>query len=278
MVNNVAQPGLAFSVTTNVHVEVVDKAHNEIRQVLDVHNKASRNMIKGLLRFLMGYYTVSNRNPNENSRINFEDVTKYIPCYVNFGDGGVIMVDGKPSYISPRIPDLEADWIKYVNYSDDTLTHELNTGSRVEIGSFSDSFSNGNIKDAVFGDADQIIYSTTVPPGHCNVYDTGDVKLRPCCISEIGLFASSKVGASDLLAKIKLTNRQTSLGTTITDTLYVRPQDTIILTWTISIMALGEDSIYTGVDLEGNTINYELDSTIGFIPVEDVESEENEGG
>ena len=51
MVNNVAQPGLAFSVTTNVHVEVVDKAHNEIRQVLDVHNKASRNMIKGLLRF-----------------------------------------------------------------------------------------------------------------------------------------------------------------------------------------------------------------------------------
>lgn len=279
--HNNCDSGMEFSVFNNVHIEVVDKGRNEIRKSLDIHNKASRNMVKGLLRFLMGYYTNSYRNTDKDSRINLEDAKDYIPCYVNIGDGGVIKdTNGKPTWINSRLPNMESTWNNYVNYSDTILSNELSTGSRVEIGSFTDSFSNGDVKDAVFGDADQIVYSISIPPGHCNVYDTGDIKSTPCCGSEIGLFASSTPGRNDLLAKVKLTNRRTSEGATVTDTLYIRPQDTVLITWTISILALGEDSIYTGTDSNGNTINYELDSTLGFVEVNEFESEisDSKGG
>ena len=85
------------------------------------------------------------------------------------------------------------------------------------------------------------------------------------CISELGLFASSVPGTDDLLASIKLANYEDQeTQETATNTLYVRPDDTLIVRWVITIAAIGKDSVLKAnvSDEYGNIIT----TTITKIP------------
>ena len=101
---NVSQTDMAFTILNNVHVTVYDSKRSIIRQEYETHNKASRNMITGILRFLHGYFTPTVLN---NTALNADSAKSYIPCFFNVGDGGVVIVDGKPSFKpDSRTPEL----------------------------------------------------------------------------------------------------------------------------------------------------------------------------
>ena len=252
--------GIGFAIDTNVHIEVID-SHNIIRQQVDKHNRATHHMLEGILSFLRGDFNASYRQLDEN-RLRYKDYAKnYIPCYINLGVGGVVIDTntGNPSVDEeyPRKPRLTDDWVSPTNIvktSDSHLAMEIGTDdyksrSRVEIAVLSTdnkreygnlySTPNGVIKSSKnYIDTDlansvmQFVFSADAPTGHCNIYGAG----VPAFITEVGLFATPIPGNADLLARVILKKED--------EVLYVRPQDTVVVTWVISIIAIDDQSFY----------------------------------
>ena len=252
--SNIGFSDLGFIVTNNVNVRVIDTNTNEIVKSVSKHNKAKRNLVIGMLRFLLGHFNPSNRQGDTSKIYNISDAKNYIPCYIGVGDGGVVRKEGtiKPTFISGRIPELK-DWSDNVSYSNSKLVRELDTFSRCEIGKISDS--TGEVSS---GDIDSIYISAALPPGFCNVDG-----ITTMCITEIGLFADPIIGSTNILASVQLDNKYSNGVPVSTDTLYVRPQDTVTIDWTISIIALGCDSIHHNEDKD-----IEVDSYVGSATIE----------
>ena len=64
----------------------------------------------------------------------------------------------------------------------------------------------------------------------------------PRFVTEVGLFSNFEKSENDLLAYVKLSNEKVE-GMWKTDTLYVRPGDTIIITWYITVVAISDLSV-----------------------------------
>lgn len=231
---------MCFSITNNVHAIVYDKKRSQIKKEIKVHNKASRNMVSGILRFLSGTFTPTSCN----SQPLTPDYAKpYIPCYFNVGDGGIELVDGKQSIPDgSRIPNLVPGWDEFVDYSHKNLERELfvnpdgtASNERTRIGKVTLTLDEPNTADM-----DSIYFYCEMQPGLINqAYGN-----KPVCISELGLFASNLPGTPDLLASIKLSNYEDpDTHESKTNILYVRPDDTLIVRWVITIAAIGKDSI-----------------------------------
>jgi hypothetical protein len=235
---------MAFTILNNVHVTVYDSKRSIIRQEYETHNKASRNMITGILCFLHGYFTPTVLN---DAALNAGAAKSYIPCFFNVGDGGVVIVDGKPSFKpDSRTPELEEGWNEVVDYAHKRLVHEffLNddgtfSNTRQRISQITDTLAEPNTADM-----DSIYFYCEMPPGSLNQYYGNNA----VCVSELGLFASQNPGTDDLLASIKLGNypnpeNPDNRDSDLTNTLYVRPDDTLIVRWVITIAAIGKDSV-----------------------------------
>lgn len=243
---------LGAEIFTNVEVQVVDKKRKIVRQVIKKHNKATRQMVTGILRFLMGNFNASTRN----NKPYYTDTEQYIPCYIGVGDGGVVLdEEGYPVYdTETRIPELASDWNEKVPYTSKKLKREFyvksQAGATLITGSRSPIRKVGNTTQSTpAGDMDTVYFYCEINPGELNTFYGG----RPVILSELGLFASEIPNTEDLLAYVKLANYQetTSRGSVneISDktrTLYVRTEDTVIVKWYITIAAIGEDSIFAG--------------------------------
>jgi hypothetical protein len=179
----------------------------------------------------------------------------------------------EPSSTGEGLPWWDAD-TNYVKFTDRTLYKEVTDVSRQKISvlGFDES---ANVLSQV-GDVEQIVYHTEIQPGTYNTIYNGEIK--DIFITELGLCASNVPGAKDLLARVILKNEyevtkdvdeQTgNITETIEPTgkaqiLYVRPQDTIILRWTISIIALDDANF---VDEESSI---ELDDGVHMVNVGD---------
>lgn len=252
---------MAFTLLNNVHITVYDTKRDIIRKEYETHNKVSRNMVTGILRYLSGTFTPTSLN---DVPLNSDAAKPFIPCYFNVGDGGVIIVDGKPSFKpDSRAPELEENWNEAVDYAHTTLNREFfingdgtSSNERQRIGKITTTADETNTADM-----DSIYLYCEVPPGLLNQYYGNNA----VCISELGLFASSIPGTNDLLASIKLANyTDTVTGKLETNTLYVRPDDTLIVRWVITIAAIGKDSVLKAnvADEYGNIIT----TTITKIP------------
>lgn len=252
---------MTFTVLNNVHITVYDKKRDIVRKEYETHNKVSRNMVKGILRFLSGVLTPTALNDEP---LNANSAKSFIPCYFNVGDGGIVFEGGTVKYdTGTRIPELEPSWNETVDYAHTTLTHEFfvnddgtASNERQRIGQITNTLDSPNTADM-----DSIYLYCEVPPGILNQYYGNNA----VCISELGLFASSVPGTDDLLASIKLANYEDQeTHETATNTLYVRPDDTLIVRWVITIAAIGKDSVLKAnvSDEYGNIIT----TTITKIP------------
>ena len=79
---------LEFAVDSNVHIEVISP-QNVILQTLDTHNKATKQLVSGIMRFLRGEFTITGRRTDENSLVYKDQARHYIPCYVGAGTAGI---------------------------------------------------------------------------------------------------------------------------------------------------------------------------------------------
>ena len=254
--------GIEFGIDSNVHVEIIGPDKN-IRQSIDVHNKATDRLVSGILKFIKGEFNPTYRRTNINQIS--PEAKGYIPCYINIGTGGIKLTetDGVilPDYnpLDRRIAPLEDSWnvdTNYVRFNDTKLTKEQTAVSRYEISG------TDNNADAIIttssGDIAQIVLTTSVMPGtFTKIYSVADTDIF---ITEIGLFASSVPNTEDLLARVIFKNNGEDPEDTGAKILYLRPQDTLIVNWIISIISLNdynevdEDSTYTNIDSEQSTI------------------------
>ena len=257
--NQYKEPGIEFVVNSNVHIEIVSP-QNVVRQTVDKHNKATRRLVEGILRFVRGEFNTTYRRTDLSEIVYLDQAKNYIPCYINIGTGGIrLNSEGFPDVDpdSPRTPPMEESLLgeqiptwdsdeNYVKFTDTQLCLEQLVVSREEIKAIAQDETSTNLPQV--GDIEQIILSTEVPPGKFNqIYngETGDI-----FITELGLYASGVPGEKDLLARVILKNQYAidpNTGevkpTGKTQILYVRPQDTILLKWTISIVALDDTSM-----------------------------------
>lgn len=211
MQNNISSMG--FTVTNNVFITVENKkTHKTLKQV-ETHNKATRRMVSGMLKFLSGKFNVTNltkdtKNKDINLSVNGSE--NYIPCYIGFGDGYVKVEESKGSD-DPTIPILDNP-SNYVDYISTHLIHEHeyeDTGTRSPIKFASTTFDVPETVDenVSFSDMDSIYFYCVVPPNTINH------NLEPAYITEVGLF-SNNIGYNedkgnkpeDLLAYVKLLN------------------------------------------------------------------------
>ena len=159
---------VGFGVNNNVYIEVIDKENSVVRQKVEIHNKATRRMVTGILRFLSGHFTDTNKNENPQ----YESAKNYIPCYVAFGDANIWYDDdGKPEIISgntpysKKIPRLiDTGWKQYVNYNSKKLEQEIANitdgqyDSREDITQVSCTY-----EDTATSDMDSIYFYCAVP-------------------------------------------------------------------------------------------------------------------
>lgn len=85
---------LSLGMTSNVQIKLFDKKSKRLLQVKNIHNKANKSMVDGLLGFLQGNFTGSVIN-KDTSSYKARDAWRYIPCYVYAGDGGVNVTNHK---------------------------------------------------------------------------------------------------------------------------------------------------------------------------------------
>lgn len=248
----------------NVDIQLVETDTNTIKKHVVKHNKATRNMIKGILRFLEGRFNAT----YENNVPEFpQDAKNYIPCYVSFGDGGITYdYYGKPeedpsSSGSSHIPLLPSSWSTVVDYNSQELIREFTNLSynRSKIRKQADTLS---LVPA--GDMDTVVLYSETSPGEVN-FDIVDNQQQPSprFVTEVGLFSNKQKSQGDLLAYVKLGNKEEN-GVLKTDTLYVRPGDTIIITWYITIVALSDISVVDSseelVEPEIGSIEFEVNN------------------
>lgn len=244
---------LCFGVTNNVEITIMNSDTNEIRKNIKIHNKASRRMVTGLLRFMAGHFNASNCN----DEAQYKNAKDYIPCYIGFGDGGIVYdASGKPSMedITDKIPEIEEDWTQYVYYTSTKMNRELDIDARPRIKKVYNSF-----ETKATADMDSLYYECVVAPGTVNGIRENGVYHKnentDIFITELGLFPTNNPKSEDILAYVKLSNYEEEIeGESVlkTNTLYVRPQDTIIIRWIITIAAIGTDSKLTTEFREDN--------------------------
>lgn len=237
---------LAFYITNNVYITVLDKFGN-IKKEIETHNKCNRTMVTGILRFLCGHFTDTNCNENPP----YNTAKNYIPCYFGVGDGGVELdttdaqnpfPKSKPGH--PNIPKLDNKWNQEVNYLDTSLEREFfvladgtTTNSRTK---FQDVTT--TILQPSVASMDSIYFYCQIPPAKLNEFYGN----RNVFVTELGLFSGNVCGTHDLLAKVKLANYNENEedDDEQTNALYVRPQDTVVVRWIVSIAAIGIDDMF----------------------------------
>lgn len=230
---------MGFSILNNVEIQVIDKENKKIIKTVKTHNKATRNMVTGILRFIKGLFTSTTFNDD----IMYDGTVSkfYIPCCFNVGDGGVILDDnGKPKSLDEnddilrKVPELDPSWTETVDYSSKNLVREFDfSGKRDKIRKQLDT-----LDDTPVADMDSLYFLCEVQPGQINP-KYGNERVF---VTEVGLFSGEIPNKGDLLAYIKLGNYDDN-GTTKTNALYVRPGDTIVIKWVITIAAIGKDNI-----------------------------------
>lgn len=190
---------MKFDVFNNVEIDILDAETRNIKRSVSTHNKATRNMVKGIISFLSGNFTYAHVvEPDET------DARKFIPCFIGFGDGGF------NGYDSDGVPIIDENWNGYVDYNSTKLVKEIqNSRSRIrKIGNtFVDDDTGKKLNNA--GDMDSIILHCEISPDVLNA----KYQNNPVYVSEIGLFPNS-VG-DNMLACVRTDDFSTTQEYTI---------------------------------------------------------------
>lgn len=204
---------IGFTVTNNVYVTVLNKETKKVVKQIETHNKATRKMVCGLLKFIAGnfYNTMGSKNSNiPEDNIKLDNISDYIPCYIGFGNGWVD-IEKSSQAEDKKIPIYEEGFGKVTpdNYVDYTATHMkreyAKTRSPISAISTTLGISETTLDNKSFPDMDSIYFQCQVEP---NAINDG---FNAAYITEIGLFADNipntpEHPTDDMLAYVKLLN------------------------------------------------------------------------
>lgn len=260
---NVSISNQSLDANVNVHIRVIDRK-GRIAQELSKHNKATRNMTEGIIRFLRGEFNTTFLREFKDSLNNIGDnsyiARQFIPTHMGIGNIGIDVNTGKiPEGIS------KFDIIFEPSYSDSDLRSEIlpyYNRSRVKIqkstkgdSSLSDTYSLSiqgyyqfnqkinslpttlnSINDNLVNNDENVfkfIYASS------RDYDTPievpqftESGLKCITITELGLY-SGDIGdnGSRLLARLLLDAQSP---------LIVSEDDTVIINWQIGLRSLND--------------------------------------
>ena len=220
---------MEFCIINNVEITVKNERSKAIVQKVKIHNKATRNMVEGIMRFLLGNFTKSYLLDD----IQYDENTskKYVPCYMGFGVGGIeyTIENGKmkQSMLNDYlyVPKFNPEWNSYVEYKSNKLVNEI-IGVRTKIGGgnkgITDTFTDIYGKYIKTGsrdnesEMDSVMFYCKVEPGTLQDATVGVDRYgfakRQICVSEIGMFPSGISGSCDMLSHVKLCNYKVYSG------------------------------------------------------------------
>lgn len=180
----------------NVYIDVVDKDTGMIKQSVSSHNKATRNMVHGIVNFLSGKFTYASAVQDDDI-----DARKYIPCYIGFGTGGIINDD-------PDNVVFDDAWNSVVDYYATDLVREIK-GSRSRIRKQDNTFKSNIGRDLPnCGSADSIILYTEISPNSLNE----KCLKKSVCLTEFGLFPDDS-SSGNMLAHVKFSYKDENVST-----------------------------------------------------------------
>lgn len=196
---------LEFGIINNVEIRVMNKYTHVIKKTVRVHNKATRNMVEGIMRFLMGHFnaTVLNEKPQYSSDIE----SKYIPKYIGFGNGGVITESNRSYYTN--VPYLSPSWNDYVPYNSSKLQREIFNGKKFKLNLMTDTLDDSENKNTDTeiikrAEMDSMMFFIEILPDDIP-RDISSDSIKSFYITEVGLYSSDD-DSSKLLAYVKLNN------------------------------------------------------------------------
>ena len=253
--------GIGLDVTNNVHITVYDSQHR-IKQNIYKHNKANRNLVRGLIKFLRGEFNTTNAS-NDLIEHNQESAKAYIPTFISFGDANVKQL-GTPT-TGDNVVTTEEEALSEVKnitkskFSTIQLNRELvgnsignpdsttNPMPRAHRCSISRTSYSDDITDSI-----TLRLTSVIETGYYSKHfyqDTTYKKARgtslPLYLSELGLWASDFDGSSDgykgnLLARVTFDyDIEQNIDTIVRQT----DSDVIKVEWKIEITSLNENFV-----------------------------------
>ena len=258
---------MSLDITHNVRIVNYDTNH-KIQQVVTKHNKASKNLVLGIIKFLRGEFTPSNNSQSELTH-KPNEAKSFVPAFVSFGDGGITQY-GTPITGGGYVQDFDKVIQNMSNPSLLTpskfnmakLNHEL-VGATIGNDTFTNKPAVGRCKISKTsynsGSNDSITLKLTalIPPGYYpkNFYlDTEKERDgKPICLSELGLWSCDFSGSSDNMYKGNL------LARVVFDAENLVKQtasDMILVDWKIEITSLNDypgELYQTNVDWDYTT-------------------------
>lgn len=248
----------------NVKVTVYN-TKRQIKRIIEKHNKANRNMVLGIIKFLRGELNPSNISSSVLSH-NINDAKAFIPAYVSFGDGALYQLGYKISN-NEYVTDITGVMQNIGNLTENkfstmSLDREL-VGNTLGNSTLENKNKVGRCaisKSAYSNDTTDSItlkLSAIIPPGYYtkNFYlDSNYRNARgtnnPIYLSELGLFSSDYDGSTNaysgnLLARVTFNGTDDNMPIEQTD------EDVLLVEWIIQITSI--DDIYS----QDNTTNIE---------------------
>lgn len=201
---------MEFGIINNVEIRVMNKYTHVIKKTVRVHNKATRNMVEGIMRFLMGHFNASSLN--DKPQYSDDIASKYIPKYIGFGNGGVVDVENSnPSYyFGSNAPVLSPSWNSYVPYNSSKMQREIFDGRKFEVNLITDTFedtkeNNYSTPEIVKrSEMDSMMFFVEILPDDIPRVASSD-PVKSFFITEVGLYSSDD-SSGKLLAHVKLNN------------------------------------------------------------------------
>ena len=197
-----------FSITNNVYITVVNKKKQQLVKQVEKHNKATRRMVTGLLKFIEGKFDHTNGSRDsiaDDDNYWFDKASDYIPLYIGIGKG---FIDKDQPYKeeNPLIPNIVSGASNYVHYNSTHLEDEFPV-MRSKIRA---------VKSSV--DASQVSNSSISIPNMDSIYFNCEIpantiknNLKSEFVTEVGLFSGNQYyteenPTDDMLAYVKLLN------------------------------------------------------------------------
>lgn len=191
----------------NVEIQVWNRRTHEMRKPIRVHNKVTRKMVEGVMRYLQGHFTQTFLN--NDAQYSSEIAEKYIPRFIGFGCGGIVSND--TVMYDTIVPDLDDNWNRYVSYNSTELKKELFVDTvkgvkvprRFEIKKITSTFVDKN-GDPVqhIAEMDSLMFMCEVSPDEHIMLDQSTNSVKPFFVTEVGMFSKS----GDMLSYLKLGN------------------------------------------------------------------------
>ena len=200
---------LEFGIINNVEISVMNKYTHVIKKTVRTHNKATRNMVEGIMRFLMGHFNATSLNDKPQYSNDIEK--KYIPKYIGFGNGGIVNVENITSYYyGSNAPVLSPSWNSYVPYNSSKLQREIFDGKKFEVNLITDTFA--STKENTYStpeivkrsEMDSMMFFVEILPDDIPRVASSD-PVKSFFITEVGLYSSDD-SSGKLLAHVKLNN------------------------------------------------------------------------